>query len=258
MNLEELYEFDLRGYIVYRGAIEEEQIRKINALIDGSEAADRTGKFSFMDTDPIFMELMASPSMVRHLALLLGEWFRFDHAFGIQMTKESAVTESLHAGPLENQRAFFYQWGPGTKVHNGLVKVLYTLCDVGPGDGGFVCVPGSHKANVSLRPRMDSPLVINPQLRAGDALIFTEALVHGSQAWRGNGRRRVLIYSYAPGFLAWKSYETIAPLLNLASTSLQRDLLRPPYVGHYLEPQDANSSWPKDRRSPLALVANAK
>jgi hypothetical protein len=220
--------------------------------------ADRAGKLSFMGSDPVFLELMASPTMIRHLSVLLGEWLRFDHAFGIQMTQESAVTEALHAGPLENQRAFFYQWGPGTKVHNGLVKVLYTLCDVGPGDGGFVCVPGSHKSNIPHRPTIDSRLVVNPELQAGDALIFTEALVHGSKTWRGNDRRRVLIYSYAPGCLAWKSYETIAPLLNLAITSLQRDLLRPPYVGNYLEPQDADSPWPKDRRSPLSLMANAK
>ena len=33
------------------------------------------------------------------------------------------------------------------QIHSGLVVVAYNLRDVGPTDGGFAAVPGSHKAN---------------------------------------------------------------------------------------------------------------
>lgn len=168
------------------------------------------------------------------------------------MTQVASVLENLHAGPLQNQRAFWYQWGPGNTMHNGLIKVLYALNDVNAGDGGFICVPGSHKANLLHRPQHDSHMVVNPQMKAGDMLVFTEALVHGSRQWTGEQPRRVLIYSYGPGCMAWKEYSTISEYLTFATTPLQRDLLRPPYVGNY-DGSEADSSgrWPKNRRTPV-------
>ncbi len=131
---------------------------------------------------------------------------RFDHAFGIEMTKTSSISENLHAGPLQNQRAFWYQLALSQGMHNGLIKVISTLSDVHTGDGGFICVPGSHKGNVYYRPKFDSSLVVNPELKSGDVLIFTEALAHGSRKWNADHQRLALIYSYAPGCLAEKLY----------------------------------------------------
>ena len=42
------------------------------------------------------------------------------------------------------------------------------------------------------------------RVNAGDVVIFTEALVHGSR-WSGQSSRRVLIYKYCPGSVAWRS-----------------------------------------------------
>ncbi len=38
--------------------------------------------------------------------------------------------------------------------------------------------------------------------QAGDALIFTEALTHGTLVWQGEHQRRSLIYKYSPFFQA--------------------------------------------------------
>lgn len=85
-------------------------------------------------------------------------------------------------------------------------------------------------------------------------LIFTEALVHGSRQWQAGHARRVLIYSYAPGCLAWKDYETIRPYLSLATTDLQRDLLRPQYVGNCNEHEaHISGMWPRGRRSKVKI-----
>jgi hypothetical protein len=69
-------------------------------------------------------------------------------------------------------------------------------------------------------------------------LIFTEALIHGSRPWRAENRRRALIYSYAPGCLAWMNYDWCKPYEMLVTNDIQRTLLRPPNVGQYSEPFD--------------------
>jgi len=251
---EELYEFDLRGFLVCPNAISLAEVERCKLIIDEKKGATRDGKFSFLGLDPFFMELMARPGTVNILKTMLGEWLRFDHAFGITMTKYEPIAENLHGGPLQNQRAFWYQWSLQS-MHNGLIKVIYALNEVNHGDGGFICVPGSHKGNVYYRPPHDSHLVVNPTLRAGDMLIFTEALVHGSRQWVGEQTRQALIYSYAPGCVAWKHYDTIRPLLAGATTDLQRDLLRPPYVGEYDEHRaETTGEWPQGRRTAIAVT----
>ena len=54
-------------------------------------------------------------------------------------------------------------------------------------EGGFVCVPGSHKACVQCplpaATSLDLPCVRKPQLNKGDVLFFN-AVAHGTTAWR--------------------------------------------------------------------------
>jgi hypothetical protein len=38
---------------------------------------------------------------------------------------------------------------------------------------------------------------------AGTAIVFTEAMSHGTLPWRGAGERRTLFFKYDPGAYAW-------------------------------------------------------
>ena len=90
--------------------------------------------------------------------------------------------------------------------------VAYNLRDVGPGDGGFAAVPGSHKASYPFPPEwieLDVPggrpfvnAVTGP---AGTAVLFTEAMTHGSLPWRGAGERRTIFYKYSPHPVSWSA-----------------------------------------------------
>ncbi|MBI4551658.1 MAG: phytanoyl-CoA dioxygenase family protein [Candidatus Latescibacteria bacterium] len=237
MTEAEIYEFDLNGYIVYRDILSGDDVGHMNQAIDASPAGEEPSKFgfSFLDLDPCFLELMAHPRTLRIMRAIIGDWLRLDHAYGLQMTRETMTkgTEArpnLHGGPRADHGEHEYQWVHG-RMHNGLIVVMYALEDVNPGDGGFICVPGSHKANIDYCPPVDSHLVVNPSLRAGDMLIFTEALVHGTRPWMSDRRRRSLLYKYSPGHSTWADAESLAPYRALATTDLQRDLLRPPCVG---------------------------
>ena len=86
-----------------------------------------------------------------------------------------------------------------------MTKILVPLCNNKINDGGFAVVPGSHKSNF-VRPYDNNPknnlsclkhLEVNP----GDAVIFTEALAHGSMINKSNKIRRVLSYMYSVKYM---------------------------------------------------------
>ncbi len=115
----------------------------------------------------------------------------------------------LHGGGTPFDPGQYYHWLNG-KMHNGLTVVAYNLRDVNPGDGGFGCVPGSHKANVPYPKEWRDLSDFKPFMRAvtgpaGTAVIFTEALTHGAMPWTGAGERRTLFFKYSPFPLSWSA-----------------------------------------------------
>ena len=107
----------------------------------------------------------------------------------------------------ESDHWYHYQDGV---IRNGLMVATWVLNDASPGDGGFVCIPGSHKTNfirsvpaAVLKQTQRPDYVIQPELRAGDVLIFTEALIHGTAQWTGEQERRALLYKYSPPHSSW-------------------------------------------------------
>ena len=118
----------------------------------------------------------------------------------------------------------------------GLTVVSWNLTDNGPGDGGFACIPGSHKSNYPV-PRdvalLETNLGCVKQItaRAGSAIIFTEALTHGTLPWTAARERRSVLYKYSPGTLSYsRSYlpDGVKEALD-EFTPEQRAVLEPPY-----------------------------
>ena len=94
----------------------------------------------------------------------------------------------------------------------GQINVLMALTDIGPGDGATVIVPSSHKSHLMHpflsegpkstyrddRPASEALMTQEVHLRKGDALMFTDALCHGSAARENEGERRIMVYRYSP------------------------------------------------------------
>ena len=169
MTEAEIFEFDLNGYIVYKDMLTRDQVDHMNGILDGHLADDAHG-FPFLTLDPVFLELMAHPPTLRIIRTMIGEWLRLDHAYGLQMDRQSVerghVRPNLHGGLRHDHGEHQYQWFDG-QMYNGLIVVMYALEDVNPGDGGLICVPGSHKSSFRYRPPVDSHLVVNPFLHGG-------------------------------------------------------------------------------------------
>jgi ectoine hydroxylase-related dioxygenase (phytanoyl-CoA dioxygenase family) len=76
------------------------------------------------------------------------------------------------------------------------------LGDVDEADGGFVYVPGSHKARYPVPEGIelctdDMGMVRHLSARAGDVVLFMGAAqTHGALPWTGAVKRRVALLNY--------------------------------------------------------------
>jgi hypothetical protein len=67
---------------------------------------------------------------------------------------------------------------------------------------------------------------------AGSAVMFTEALTHGTWPWNSDHERRSLLYKYSPGHMSWsRDYPIPADVPDADWSETARRILTPPYIG---------------------------
>ena len=154
MNDNEKYMFDLQGYIAVPDAISENHLRTLNTILDEhiqSECELDMMTFRFQDNlrwgNP-YIDLIDNPKLIPYLDMIIGagEW-RVDHVYlDVIRSGKGPIGTRLDGGGVTDKTSMFYRFDDG-KMRNGLCVVAYNLAKVGESDGGFGCVPGSHKAN---------------------------------------------------------------------------------------------------------------
>ena len=246
VDLKKLFEFDLNGYVILKGFLPQTVVSRLNDVLDAQPSARDVHKFKFILTDPMFMDLMSDRRVLEVCHAWIDPFFRFDHAWGVQHYPEEATPaarENLHGGPYAEQSYFQYHWRNNRPTCTCMI-VAYALEAQLPGDGGLVIVPGSHKSNLGLggtqvfndilgRDHAGAPWIVQPELHPGDLLIFTEAAMHGTEAWKAKTRRRRnLYYKYGYGSMGWppSDNEEAIELRKRARTRQEELLLRPPFV----------------------------
>ncbi len=217
MNEHERYLFDLQGYLTVPDALTPGQLRQLNALIDEQIARHmpperQTHRFGrLLSWGKPCLDLIDNPRITPYLTALLGERFRLDHDYAdVIRSGLSPIGATLHGGGTPFDPSQYYHTHRD-RLYNGLTVVAYNLRDVIPGDGGFACVPGSHKSNFPFPDdwrNLENPAscVVSVTGPAGTAVIFTEALTHGPLPWRGAGERRTLFFKYCPHPVAWSRH----------------------------------------------------
>ena len=239
LTTEQKFLFDLEGYIVLPGVLSEAECDALSDLADEvwprraeEDAFRRTAAISLWGKP--FLDLMDHPKVLPVLVELIGSRLRIDHDYCIFMEKGASAMQ-IHGGPRRIETDHWYYYADGI-MRNGLTVATYSLTDCKEGDGGFVCVPGSHKTNFmqhlpeAVRDHQELPhYVRNPPLSRGDVLIFTEALMHGTRPWRGEEERRALLYKYSPPHSSW-SIRPYDPDDYPEATEQQRRLMAPPSV----------------------------
>jgi hypothetical protein len=237
MTPEEKFLFDLQGYLVVKNALTPAEVAELNALfeehllrVDGT--TDQATR-QFTSWGPPSQALIDHPRMLPYLVELIDPRFRLDHDFYLVMREGDQGTH-LHGGDWIGYGDHYYRYRDGV-MRNGLCVVIYFLTPAAEGAGGFGCVPGSHKSHFinAIPPEVrrferPAPYVVQPAVEAGDALLFTEALVHGTMAWRAKHERRALLFKYGPGnSTCHRGYYDLSEFENL--TDRQRRILAPAY-----------------------------
>ena len=234
---DERYAFDLQGFLVRRGVLSPPELASLHDAIEslGLEAPGDTiqsQRFSgHLPRSVVFQRLIDHPAVFDVVVELCGRHVRLDHAYGIVMAPGTRGL-GLHGGATPFDPAQYYLVRDG-HIRCGLVAIQWALVDHPSGGGGFCCLPGSHKAGFPLPGQPDDALVMEVPLAAGDLVVFTEALTHGTLDWQGPGLRRTLLYKYSPGSSTWADDQRWPSSLLEQLTERQRLLLQPPSVAYH-------------------------
>ncbi len=237
MTEAEKYLFDVHGYIVIEGALSPEQVAEANAAIDhhaesiqirpndlanlSTTLVGKTGRgdLSGMLTwgkphCDVYRDMIAHPRLTPYLEELLGPGFRLE-GLGIITMDEGAEGFWFHEGgePYDRSRGFLYRNG---RMFCGMTNMAVQLTDINPGDGGFVCLPGSHKANFPCPDdirlyQAHQDRMVQLSAKAGDVILFVECLMHGARPWVAKHQRRSVIIRYNSGVTGESLMGTYTP-----------------------------------------------
>lgn len=251
--------FDLRGYLILEKAIDTTLLADLNAEFDkfpdlqfgdwygNSQRLDNNGHAglelqNIVEAGKPFETLVDHPSWIERLQRYCGEdgtWVEglfIDECFA--SIRRSGGYFPMHSGGQDGVIRNQYGFSNG-KFRCGQVNILLALTDIGPGDGGTRILPGSHKSNIA-HPIFDQPFAdrvkaddevvegsIEVHLKAGDALMFVDALSHGATKRTNPGDRRVVIYRYGPMWGSTRYGYRYSPELLARVTAAQRKILEP-------------------------------
>jgi ectoine hydroxylase-related dioxygenase (phytanoyl-CoA dioxygenase family) len=252
------YLFDLNGYIVLEQAVESELVTDLNDVMDNvpplqpgdwwgnvhrSPGAKDPGKQlelqNVVEGGEPFERLIDHPSWINYMRRYAGEADSYVEGLFIDECFAAIRAEGgylrVHSGGYRKAIRGQYRYVDGV-FRCAQVNVLVALTDIGPGDGGTLVIPGSHKANFPhpqakdfKSERMDSMVgVVQPELKKGDVLIFTDTIAHGA-ASRTNkeGERRTVIYRYGPVWGATRGGYRYSDELLARLTPERRAILQP-------------------------------
>lgn len=246
MTEDEKYLFDLQGFLLVKQAISADVLSVMNLWIEEREKEApewRNNYPSILAWGLPFQNLLDNDKILPYLVELMGDELRLDHDYAI-FAKGDTPGGGLHGGSSPYDPAQYYHNYRG-RMYSGLTVASYALTDALMEDGGFACIPGSHKASFPLPSHyhsLDNPtaVVMRVPVQAGDCVLFTEALTHGTLPWKAEHQRRNLFLKYSPKHLSWADRyyypaegNSVTRLLENKLTDNQRALLAPPSVHNH-------------------------
>ena len=231
----DIYLFDLQGYLHLEEALTQQEVDGLNTCVDNIPSLN-PGQWhgyihghTYGDNDGLnyqqiyeagepFEELINHPSWFDRVRFFIGGEGSFDEKHGPMFIDENLLNFrksgegiGLHNGGKLGISRCQFRYLNG-KFHCNQINILIALTNIGPGDGGTVIVPGSHKSNFdnpdfsqfSMGARGNCPSQmtgsIEIHMRAGDALLFVDCCTHGSANRVNDGERRAVVYRYGPSW----------------------------------------------------------
>ncbi|MEO6014771.1 MAG: phytanoyl-CoA dioxygenase family protein [Devosia sp.] len=253
--------FDLRGFLILEKAVEQPLLKDLNTAFDnfpalgswgwwgnvqrwdaGNENAGGVELQNIVEGGKPFEALIDHPAWIDRLRRYCGEAGTYVEGLFIDecfaSVRRSGGYSPMHSGGQDGVVRNQFGFANG-QFRCGQVNILLALTDIGPGDGGTLVLPGSHKSNFAhpmFRREMSARVAdqnekiegsMEVHLKAGDALMFVDAMAHGATKRINAGERRVVIYRYGPSWGTNRyGYQWSKDLLDRL-TPVQRKILQP-------------------------------
>ncbi|PZN92185.1 MAG: hypothetical protein DCF31_17280 [Alphaproteobacteria bacterium] len=251
--------FDLNGYLVLPGALGPDLLADLNRAFDAFPALETgdwwgnvqrldnagaagTELHNIVEAGPPFEALIDHPAWIDRVRRYCGEAGTYVEGLFIDecfaSVRRSGGYFPMHSGGQDGVVRNQFRFVNGA-FRCAQVNILVALTDIAPGDGGTRVIPGSHKSNIahpifarSFDERRDAEDEIiegsiEVTLKAGDALLFVDAIAHGATRRINPGDRRVVIYRYGPGWGATRYGFRYSPELLDRLTPARRRILEP-------------------------------
>lgn len=176
MSPEEDYGFEVQGFLIIRGVLNQEELAEYNRLLDCGNLPKT---------------LEHHPVLVRYIEQLCGLAYRLDSP--ITMLEQLAPHQSrpMAGGnePRNPSRAYFHQ---GSSRFCQGVRAVWALAEVPANAGGLILLPASHTVNIPVPDCVlngeddyleSLGMCLQPALQAGDLLLHANTLAHGLRPW---------------------------------------------------------------------------
>jgi len=240
----EQYEFDRQGYIVIENMLTDREVDVLRRAVDSLEAH----ALDNVDKPPRLVsawgpEYHANEEKGYHVqgsneegkTLIVEDFWNADSTFDVLVNHEKtmayikAVVRSRptinnseirirykgnasrsHGGNRPDNSKYRYAFENG--IHCLMVRMVYFIHDVTNEQGAFCVVPGTHKGNLKCPYDNDpdeEPGMIGLEVKAGDAIFFTEHLRHGGLTNRSDQVRKTIHVGYGP---YWMMSQNIATM----------------------------------------------
>ena len=258
----DIYLFDLRGYLLIEQALSQDEVAALNAGIDAilplkrGEWCGYVHGHAYSDNDGLnlqqiyeggepFERLIDHPSWIDKVKHFVGREGTFDHHPSPLFIDENFANLrgpgeaiGLHSGGHYGIKRTQFRYYNG-RFMCGQINILMALTDIGPDDGGTMVIPGSHKSHFphpqlerhsigGEKPSVDNVLgAVEIYMKAGDALLFVDAIGHGSAERINPGERRVIVYRYGPGWGNFRHGYQPSPELVARLTPERRRFVQP-------------------------------
>ena len=151
----ELYQWDLLGILHLKGVLSEDEVARALAAIDGHQRGE-TGK----EGDVIawenghaqpFRTMMTHPAVLARLAWMQGPG-SYNNSRSLFCWERGQGGQGVHGDVTgTGARSQYHNYDfYGDHTRTGSINVAWQLMDVDETDGGFVYMPGGHKASLPL------------------------------------------------------------------------------------------------------------
>ena len=226
----EFYHWDLCGHLVVKGVMDPQWLAAANAAIDthtdrintiaiedrGESARMRGTHMSRLGEawnlphphgEP-FRRMIAHPELIKRLNWMMGSGYEATKC-EVLCSAPGGAGHYLHAGGTTQHETNHYTFRNG-RCYCEYINVAWQLRDVSAADGGFCCIPGSHKATYPMPEGVrtaddDMDMIRHVGMQAGDLLFFLAgAQTHGALPWRGRQDRRSVLLQYRSRNLSWE------------------------------------------------------